>query len=103
MSDVPLRNIKNNIQHQFIWDRLEKLMPWISGSYIPIKKYRMIQPNFFQKARIWIWGTGWISGCLLVILFSHSDPKAQPWGGLKTDILEAFRPTETGMRGQRPR
>ena len=38
MSDVPLRNIKNNIQYQFIRNSLEKLMPWISGSYIPIQK-----------------------------------------------------------------
>ena len=39
MSGVPLRNIKNNIQYIFIWNRLEKLMPWIYGSYIPIKKW----------------------------------------------------------------
>ena len=38
MSDVPPRNIKNNIQYQYIRNRLEKLMPWISGSYIPIEK-----------------------------------------------------------------
>ena len=38
MSGVPLRNIQNNIQYQFIRNRLEKLMPWISGSYIPIQK-----------------------------------------------------------------
>ena len=38
MSDVPLRNIKNNMQYQFIRNRLEKLMPWISGSYIPFRK-----------------------------------------------------------------
>ena len=38
MSDVPPRNIQKNIQYRFIRNRLEKLMPWISGSYIPIKK-----------------------------------------------------------------
>ena len=38
MTGVPLRSIENNIQYQFIRNRLEKLMPWISGSYIPIKK-----------------------------------------------------------------
>ena len=38
MSDVPLRNIKNDIQYQFIRNRLGNLMPWIPGSYIPIKE-----------------------------------------------------------------
>ena len=28
--------------------------------------------------------------------FSHSDQKAQPWGGLKADFSEAFRPTGSG-------
>ena len=30
------------------------------------------------------------------MLFSHSDQKAQPWGGLKADFSEAFRPTGNG-------
>ena len=29
ISDVPRRNIKNDIQDQFIRNRLEKLMPWM--------------------------------------------------------------------------
>ena len=36
-------------------------------------------------------------------IFLHSDHEAQPWGGLKTDISEAFRPTETGVQGQSAR
>ena len=49
MSDVFRRNIKNNIQDQFIQNRLGKLMPCISGSYIPIRIYRMVQQNFSKK------------------------------------------------------
>ena len=90
MSGVPPRNIKNNIQYQCIRNRLEKLMPWISGSYIPIQKLSRdpgSPPLFYQS---------WL-------IFSHSDPEAQLWGGLKADISEAFRPTKTGVRGQSPR
>ena len=37
------------------------------------------------------------------ILFTHSDQEAQPWGGLKADISEAFRPTGNGGAGaERP-
>ena len=38
MLGVPPRKIKSNMQYQSIWSRLEKLVPWILGSYIPIKK-----------------------------------------------------------------
>ena len=38
MLGVPPRKIKSNMQYQSIWKRLEKLVPWILGSYIPIKK-----------------------------------------------------------------
>ena len=38
-----------------------------------------------------------------LLIFSHNDPKAQPWGGPKADISEALRPTKTGARGQSPR
>ena len=37
-----------------------------------------------------------------LILFSHSDPKAQPWGGPKADISEAFGPTGNGGAGAEP-
>ena len=60
MSGVPPRNIKNNIQYQDIRNRLEKLMPWISGSYIPIKKLSEDPPP--HEPRIWTFGTGWIFG-----------------------------------------
>jgi len=32
----------------------------------------------------------------------HSDQKAQPWGGPKADISEAFRPTGNGGAGAEP-
>ena len=38
MSGVPPRKMKSNIQYQSIWNRLEKLVPWILRSYIPIRK-----------------------------------------------------------------
>ena len=88
MSDVPLRNIKNNMQYQYIRNHLEKLMPWRSGSYIPIKKSSEDFPPFFYQ---------------YLIIFFHSDHVPQPWGGLKADISEAFRPTKTWVRGQSPR
>ena len=63
MSDVPLRNIKNEIQYQFIRNRLEKLMPWISGSCIPIQKLSEDPPTPTpHKSRLWTFGTGWIFG-----------------------------------------
>ena len=52
MSDVPPRNIKNNIQYQYIRNRLEKLMPWISGSYIPIQKTSDDPTQVFSKKRV---------------------------------------------------
>ena len=38
----------------------------------------------------------------LLILFSHSDQKAQPWGGPKADISGAFRLTLRGCGGRAP-
>ena len=38
----------------------------------------------------------------LKILFSHSDPEAQPWGGPKADISETFRSTFRGCGGRAP-
>ena len=57
-----------------------------------------------------IFGSGYLLGVpgfmhdnyRLINLFSHSDPKAQPWGGLKADISEAFRPTFRGCGGRAP-
>ena len=37
------------------------------GRKCQIKKCQVIQPNFFQKEGIWIFGTGWNSGCSLLI------------------------------------
>ncbi len=51
MSDVSWRNIKNNIQDQFIRNRLEKLMPWIFFSYIPIQELSG-DPTVFSKKRV---------------------------------------------------
>ena len=33
---------------------------------------------------------------------SNSDQEAQPWGGLKADFSEAFRPTGNGGAGAEP-
>ena len=63
MSDVPPRNIKNNIQYQFVRNRLEKLMPWISGSYIPIKKLSDDPTKLFPKRGnldLWDWLDFWV-------------------------------------------
>ena len=101
------RNIKKEIRDSFIQNRLEKLMPWISGSYIPIKELSDDPTKLFPKRGyldLWDW-LDFIDKFITnsLILFFHSEQKAQPWGGLKADISEAFRPTETGVRGQSSR
>ena len=56
MSDVPPRNIKNNIQYQFIRNRLEKLMPWPSRAVL---LQSSVQDScFFPKLWLRIFGLG---------------------------------------------
>ena len=43
-----------------------------------------------------------LSSYQLIIIFTHSDHEAQPWGGPKADISEAFRPTGNGGVGTEP-
>ena len=49
MSDVSWRNIKINIRAILIQNSLERLMPWISFSYIPIEGFSKLSNPFFPK------------------------------------------------------
>ena len=75
MSDVLLRNIKDSIQYQFIQNRLEKLMPWISGSYIPIQKLSEDPPPLVLPIIIYIFSQR-SEGATL------GRPKGRHFGGL---------------------
>ena len=95
MSDVSWRNIKNNIWAHVIQNRLEKLMPKIMFSYIPIKRLLRKPGIFLLRRYLYFWD--WLF--IFVKLTMSNAPRifsrrsGVGWGGRRerpTDNTEPY-------------
>ena len=73
---------------------------------MPLKKKSFYQLNFRQDwwagyREYWFW-RGVSKSFTFLLIFTHSDPEAQPRGGPKADISETFRSTVRGCGGRAP-